>query len=149
MAVVIDLDLARATAETWMIDRCKLLRDTQGALDDTLNSTTLEYESNPSDSTTIYGDPDGGPCLVGKEVRRENRNSEGGQTVARRIHHVRLPMSAPRALTGDIVVMVASPDVRSNPNSVGQRFRVIEGDERSFASSQIVTVEDAAGVRTR
>lgn len=146
---MIDLALARTIAESAMIDRCQVHRDPQGGLDDVLNPATLDYDADPDDATLIYGGAEGGPCLVGKEQRREARSAEGGQSVYRRILHVRLPTSAPRLLTGDIVTMTASPEPDSNPKLVGQRYRVIEGDERSFASSQIVTVEDAAGSRTR
>lgn len=146
---VYDLSADRALVESYMVDRCKVLRDPEGTTDDELDDVTLEYPANPGDETTVYGDPDGGPCLLGRFVRRESRTDEGGQRVYRRLHRIRFPFDAPPFVVRDVVLMVTSPDVASSPRLVGQRFRVVEDDDRSLAASRIVLVEDEEGARVR
>lgn len=146
---VFDLSADRALVESYMVDRCKVLRDPEGTTDDSLNDITLEYPDVPTDETVVYGDPDGGPCLLGRFVRRESRTDEGGQRIYRRLHRVRFPFDAPAFKVRDVVDMVASPDAASSPRLVGQRFRVVEDDDRSLAASRIVLVEDEEGARVR
>lgn len=141
--MTLDLSYARTIAEQYMVDRCRVRRDPEGPLNDTLDPNTLEYAEDPG--TVLYE----GRCLVSRPTRRDTRNSEGGQSVHRRGMKVRFPVSAPRFKLRDMVEIVASPDPQSNAQLVGQKFRVIEPDDRSLVASRIVLVEDDTGARAR
>lgn len=142
--MTLDLSLARTIAEEHMIDRCQVIRDPEGTLDDDIDPVTREHVHNPGDETTIYE----GPCLAAK-TDQQSRTAEGGQTMFRRQWRIRFPISVPRLLAGDIVVMVPSEDPRSNPDLVDQRFKIVEVDDRSFRSSRMAWAEDEKGAKAR
>lgn len=142
--VNLSLSWLQRVGEGYLIDRGKVLRDPEGPLDDTLDPTTLELIEPDADKTTVYQ----GPCLLGPSLRSSS-DAEGGQTIFRRYWKVRFPISAPRFKTGDVLVMEVSPDPRSSPQLVDQRFRLFDVDDRSLAATRIVLAEDEAGARAR
>jgi hypothetical protein len=138
--VNLDLSSARAKAEDALVDRCRILRDPQGQRDDVYDRSTNKLTRPPGDEAVVFE----GPCLVSQRQYRE-REMEGAQQVRRQVWQVRIPLSSPEIRKRDVVLMLRS----ARPDLVGRRFRVLEVNRNSLATTKRIYAEDEQGAVAR
>lgn len=113
-----------------MVDACAITR-AGGA--PTFDPNTGTY-TDPADSPVYTG-----ACEVQISDGLNASTSEvGGQVVTERRVTVKVPVSAEGIQIDDVVTITASD---LDPDLVGQRFRVVAGFAKSFATSRRLQVE--------
>ena len=133
--VLPDIAAGRSVAEEAMADRCRILRDQAGHLDDVLNRTTGKLERPAGDETTVYE----GKCGPTRETAVDARRAEGGRTAHYRAWRTRIPMDAPMPREGDRVVVLVC---RGDANLIGRRFKVVDVTMGTVGVTRILGLED-------
>lgn len=134
-----NLDAARRTLETALVDTCRIDVDPEGEADDILDDDTLELSEPPDDSEPIYE----GPCLL-SPVLSDQVVNVGDRSITRRRYRARLPHSAPLPPVGALFTLTAT---EHDPELVGQRMRVVDVAVRTWNVSRHVFLQHDAGER--
>lgn len=134
---MLDLTAGTALTESLMVDRCKVTRDTQGPLDDTLNSS-LDLVAPLNDVTTIATDL---PCIVSQKATRNQGDKEGERQTYRRQWQVSVPKDAPTIKAGDVIEVTAT----TRDELLGHKVRVFDVTLNSYATRRKMLAEDVVG----
>ena len=138
----LDLSFARSTAEGMLLDRCTILRDVEGSLDDVLDPVTLELSSAPGDATTVATNL---PCLLSERLTRNQGDQEGGRLSYRRVWQFRTSVSAPMTQAGDVVVITST----NRTELLNKRFRIFDVNLNTLATTRRHLMEDEGAVQRR
>lgn len=128
--ILTTLPFLRSEAEKRMVDACTI---TRGGGDDTFDSSTGTY-TTPAGSEVYSGD-----CEVQVSDGLNAREAEaGGAEITVSRVTVKIPISVEGVTEGDLVTITAS---LLDPDLVGQKFRVIAGFAKTFATCRRLQVE--------
>lgn len=136
------LDYGRQVAEGAMKDLCRIVRDTPGPLDDTLDRATGRLVPATGDEIAIYE----GKCGPTVETALDARREEGGRTAHYRAWRTRIPMSGPLVASGDVVIILLASD---DPTLNGRRFRIVDVNQSSVGVTRRLALEDEQGATAR
>ena len=132
-----NLARARAVCEATMLDSCVVVRDAEGAADDTLNESTGALAPPSPDTTTIYS----GPLCFKPTGLREAEGADGGRLVVAKYYEAKLPVNAASGAirNGDVLTLTACGQ---DPTFVGRSFRVSVVEGRTLAVQRHLRLED-------
>lgn len=132
-----DLTFAQAAVEELMTDQCLITRDTEGAVDDIVDPTTLALTPAAGTPITIWAGKCGIAARNPSGQSTQGLNDEGqAQSWAAR-YTLKTPRESPLPAPGDVVTVTASRD----SGMVGQVFRVIGPTFGSFRVSRRTEIE--------
>ena len=131
--ILATLPQLRTEAEGRMVDECTV---TRAGGEETYNPATNAYTA--AAGSTVYT----GACEVQISDGLNARQAEAGGaelTISRLT--VKIPISVEDVTIGDIVTIT---DTLLDPDLIGQRFRVIAGHAKTFATARRLQVERAS-----